>query len=302
MQSPQFVVLLLAVLLLSSTTSAAIPNYAMEFHPSSFLVNRADSTAPHGIAVPVSIQLVDSDGKPDTSDSTTVITASVSSGAISGNVAKVTNGVASFTMVFTSCTTGTVTFTAHSAGGAAVAGKTLQSGKVAVTAVPNSELLFDASSTLQAGHPASATAGAKLPAFKINLYDSCGARDASMTGLTISATASSGVLGGETTATFTDGVAIFSDLYFVEAVSGAQLTFTVGASASPVAVSHKKLTTGDVLVQPKLPISTLPLVLGFVASCVGLLLVVIYWYSRRQSAQNIKYVAVATISSTESTV
>jgi hypothetical protein len=211
-------------------------------------------------------------------------------------------------MTFTSCNGGVVTFTAHS-DNASVNGKTLSTGTVRIAALPNAEVLFDSASVLQSGRINSIAADGKpIDAFKINLYDSCGAIDKSLTGLTVVATTTAGSLRGETTATFTDGVAIFSGVSLVDA-SSAQLSFTVAStSVTPVAAAGKKLTVevSTAVVSPNSDVlfcvtSNTVFVGTFLAACVVLAAIVAVAAMRRRSANANKYMPVVTvISSTDS--
>jgi hypothetical protein len=242
-------------------TVNAARNSALRFRPSGSFFTAPGQTGSvrHGanLVPTVVIEMLDSLQTQDTSDSSVVVTATVAgagTGLLSGDTATMASGVANFTgLRFVGCPSGggavLVTFTAGAQGSLPVAGKTLVTGSVTVSGVPNSGLVFGANSFFTAPTDSkTVTMGVVLPAITVQVQDSCQAKDTSNSEIMITASADKGTLQGTLAVKVANGLASFGDLKFTAAVTGTvQITFTAGAQGG-FAVAGTTLMTGAITV------------------------------------------------------
>eukprot|EP00759_Apiculatamorpha_spiralis_P012864 PhF_6_TR1971/c0_g1_i2/m.3264 len=215
------------------------------------LVSAVQNTA---LFPPIIIELLNGDGTMNTIETAVSVTATCSSATLSGNVVQFSKGQATFSdLAVTMCpaTPCNLVFTAD--GGVdnyPVAGKTLTTGAVTVEAIPNHDMKFMSTSSLQADQPGTVALNVAFQPIAIQIITSCGVNDNTNTGMIVSATSSSGTLTGAS-ATTTDGVALFSTLMFTAAPLGnsVALTFTADpTNAHAFSVSGKMLLTGTITI------------------------------------------------------
>eukprot|EP00759_Apiculatamorpha_spiralis_P024445 PhF_6_TR27907/c0_g1_i1/m.40946 len=198
--------------------------------------------------IPIIIELLDGDGKVDTSTTTVVVTAKCGSMLIANNAQVVRSGWIMFdTLKFQVCgECPSLEFTATPPSGNPVDGKVLKTGKVTITAEPTFDMIFGSSSSITANKDvkmASVVVGTAMLPVVLMLVDSCGDYDTSFMGGIVRASASSGTLTG-TTATISSGIVVFPFLTFTTNPTTTNVTITFTADDTiPFAIAGKTLTS-----------------------------------------------------------
>ena len=203
------------------------------------------------------IELLNSDNTVNTTDTTVGVSAVCGNAVLTGQRKTVANGRFTFPdLTLKACSAPCkLVFTADGGlHGWPVEGTQLLTGDVTVEPVPNDDVMFGSTSYLKHGGVAAvATLNSVMPAVVLKLIDSCGSLDATETGLTFTATASAGTLGGTTTATVSSGVAVFTNLMFTVAppAGTAMIRFTADTTKQAGPVNGKSITSGTVTVSAK---------------------------------------------------
>ena len=201
---------------------------------------------------PIVLQLINDDGTVNTT--VTDVTAYVFCLTIilSGTEVMFVNGLASFdSLTIKTCYNLQCRFVFFAGGDGVypVIGSKTQTGDVTVIPIPNYDMRFTGNSYIQRGVATTATVNVAIPAILIQLLDSCGNDDPSNTGSTITVrSAPSGTLSGPLTATFTSGMALWTNVMYTDVpVSPSVLNFTADP-ASGFLVAGNTLASGVVTV------------------------------------------------------
>eukprot|EP00757_Euglenozoa_sp_SAG-D1_P009882 gene9882-1_t len=252
----------LSVLSGGITVAASIPaalgaNVQFSSTGSSITTVGASGSAVQGTAMStIKVELLTAAGVVDTSNSVTAVYVSTDDGSLSGTTATMSSGVATFSaLTFPAAPTDGIarlTFTVGSEGSPIAAGQILKTGDITVAGLIKSLIGFKATESWisHVGQNRVITKSTNMPSIKIQLTDSLGNADTTENALIITVTASTGTLGGTTTATMTSGVATFSALQFTTTHTSAPLpilTFTAGAQGS-LTVAGKTLLSGGITV------------------------------------------------------
>eukprot|EP00759_Apiculatamorpha_spiralis_P009405 PhF_6_TR15996/c1_g1_i3/m.25124 len=208
----------------------------------------------------VEIELIDNDDTPQLDDEIIVV-ASVDPDekvTLVGTRAQMISGVASFpSLTLISCHDGPVyiTFTAHDPNQNPVDNQAIIAGPLYIRAVPGTDVNFDVKSSITSvAAKVAVTVGYPISPIVLRIFDSCGEFDESDSGLQITASTSSNLLGGTLTVETLHGMATFRDLMFTGYASGSQgLTFTVDRNSGYTVAGKKIVTTKFLLQQQVIP-------------------------------------------------
>eukprot|EP00759_Apiculatamorpha_spiralis_P009110 PhF_6_TR15927/c0_g1_i1/m.24699 len=235
-----------------SVLTGTVGNFNFRFRSANsfFTLEGQARTVSYNTAMPnIVIEMIDSDGNVDTSNSEVTITASSALSLLSGgDKIKMVNGVATFSsLAFTSHPIpGPLTFTAGDEGNQPCQNKAIVTGLVTVQILTAFSVRFSATSSLftaPLGPMVSALMNVSMNDIQLQLLNSDSTLDTTSTDVYVIASSNNGTL-LNTNQSFQNGVAIFSTLRPLNATLQ-NLTFTVFSSRN-VNVNNTNLTSGVV--------------------------------------------------------